>query len=77
MSKFWLVVLKNGLQVIVNALTDRDAKDHVKREQGLDNDNDIDDCCEWNNSAQIESVDQVEQIADTAVKLNDLLKPKE
>ena len=42
MAKFWLVLLKNGLQAVVNALTERDAIQHVSREH----DSEIEEVCE-------------------------------
>ena len=45
MPKFWMVLLKTGLQIVVNALSDRDAKEHVKRDLGVEDDA-IEDCSE-------------------------------
>jgi hypothetical protein len=34
MSKFWLVVLTGGLRLVINALTDREAREHAERLEG-------------------------------------------
>lgn len=52
MSKFWLILLKNGIKAIVNALDERDAKEHVKRELAQE-DNQVDSCVECDKDGKV------------------------